>query len=273
MGRIADSPLGKAARYPDAYDPTLLYPVERAPQREALGLTGALPFDGVDRWTAWEASWLDASGLPRVAIARFAVPCTSPRMVESKSVKLWLVSLNNARFDTPEAFRAALVRDLGAATGATVDVDLDLPAAWPALQRGEVAGEAIDYTPPASFPAVPDPSFLRAAGAQVEETLATRTFRSVCPVTGQPDYACMTIRYRGAAIDRRGLLAYLIGYRHHPGFHEHCVESIFVDVLRECRPERLSVEARFTRRGGVDINPFRTSAPADVPRSKPTLRQ
>jgi 7-cyano-7-deazaguanine reductase len=273
VGRILDSPLGKATRYPDAYDPSLLYPIERAPQREALGLGGTLPFHGVDRWTAWETGWLDASDRPRSAIARFTVPCTSPRLVESKSVKLWLVSLNNARFDTPEEVRALLERDLSEAIGARVGFDLHLPARWAELTRGEIAGESIDDAMPNVLPAIPDPSLLRAGGATVEEALVSHAFRSVCPVTGQPDYACVTLRYRGAAIDRRALLGYLTGFRREPGFHEHCVERIFVDVQRECRPERLSVEARFTRRGGVDINPFRTSERDEAPRSGPTLRQ
>lgn len=273
MGTISDSPLGKAARYPEAYDATLLYPVERAPQREALGVVGEVPFHGADRWTAWELAWLDGSGRPCAGIARFSVPCTSRSVVESKSVKLWLVSLNNARFDGVDALRATLSRDLSGATGAGVDVDVALPDRWSSLARAEPDGASIDDVVPGAFPGVPDPSLLRSGGAPVDETLVTRAFRSLCPVTGQPDYATISIDYRGPAIDRAGLLAYLIGYRHHPGFHEHCVESIYMDVLRACGPQRLTVEARFTRRGGVDINPFRSSDPATDVRSSPTIRQ
>jgi 7-cyano-7-deazaguanine reductase len=273
MGTIPDSPLGKATRYPEVYDAGLLYPVERAPQRHALGLSGTLPFAGADCWTAWELAWLDGSGRPQVAIASFEVPCTSPRIVESKSVKLWLASLYNERFDSAATVRELLVRALCAATGATVDLRLDLPETWERYARRESDGEPLDDEVPATFPSFPDASLLRAGGANVDEALVSRTFRSVCPVTDQPDYACVTIRYRGRRIDRPALAAYLYGYRRHPGFHEHCVERIFVDVMRACVPDRLAVEARFTRRGGVDINPFRTSDATSASRVAPALRQ
>lgn len=273
MGTIPDSPLGKATRYPEAYDAGLLYPVERAPQRDALGLSESLPFAGADRWTAWELTWLDRSARPRVAIARFDVPCTSPRIVESKSVKLWLASLYNERFDSAAAVRELLAGALAKATGATVEVRLDLPGTWERYARREADGAPLDDELPVSFPLFPDASLLRAGGANADETLVSRTFRSVCPVTGQPDYACVTIDYRGPRIERPTLVAYLYGYRRHPGFHEHCVERIFVDLQRACAPDRLAIEARFTRRGGVDINPFRTSDAAFQSPDAPALRQ
>lgn len=273
MGSIPESPLGKATRYPDAYDPALLYPVERAPQREELGLREPLPFGGLDRWTAWEATWLDAGGRPRVAIVTFDVPCTSPRLVESKSVKLWLASLAHERLDGTEALHATLRRDLSRATGADVDVAVHLPPQWSRLHaRAMPAGIVVDDEASATLPARPDAELLRSGGNPVDETLVMQTFRSLCPVTGQPDYADIVIGYRGARIDRGSLLAYLIGFRQHPGFHEHCVERIFVDVDHACRPERLRVEARFTRRGGVDINPVRARGLPSTP-SVPTLRQ
>ena len=272
VGTIPDSPLGKATHYPEVYDAGLLYPVDRAPQRRELGLT-ALPFVGLDRWTAWELTWLDRMGRARSAIATFDVPCVSPRIVESKSVKLWLASLYNERFDADAMVRDLLLRDLSAATGATVDVELDLPATWSRYARREGGGASLDDESVVAFPSVPDASLLRSAGGPVDEALVSHTFRSVCPVTGQPDYACVTIRYRGARIDRSGLAAYLRGYRREPGFHEHCVERIFVDVKRACAPDRLAVEARFTRRGGLDINPFRTSDAGFGSPGEPTLRQ
>lgn len=273
MGSIPGSPLGKATHYPQAYDPALLYPVERAPQRAALGLAGALPFAGVDRWTAWEAGWLDAQGRARVAIATFDVPCTSPRIVESKSVKLWLASLNHATFADAGALRDAMARDLREATGADVLVAVHLPAQWAAATaRQPLSGSAIDDVLPSARPAAPDAALLACGKGVVEETLVTHAFRSVCPVTGQPDYAELRLAYRGAPLVREALAGYLAGYRQHPGFHEHCVERIFVDVAAACRPERLAVEARFTRRGGVDINPLRSTA-ADARPSPPTLRQ
>ncbi len=273
MGTIPDSPLGKAARPPQAYDPGLLYPVERAPQRDALGLRGPLPFDGNDRWTAWEATWLDALSRPRVAVAVFDVPCTSPRLVESKSVKLWLASLAHARFATEGEYAAALRRDLAAAVGAVVQVSLHLPGDWArALARREPEGAAIDDETPIALPDAPDAALLACAGERADEVLVMRAFRSVCPVTGQPDTAEVSIAYRGARLERSALYAYLLGFRQHPGFHEHCVERIFVDIDRACAPEALRVEARFARRGGVDINPLRQRGMTGGARA-PTLRQ
>ena len=259
MSVLSDSPLGHAARYPDAYDPGLLYAVDRASQRMLLGWGGALPFGGVDLWTAYELSWLDRIGKPRVAIATFSVPAESPRLVESKSVKLYLTGFNLTRFDSDSAVAEVLARDLSAATGATVDVamtPLDLERA-PAL--ADFSGTCIDGLPMLAADDNPAPDALTAAGGVRHETLYTRLFRSVCPVTGQPDYACVQVDYRGQAIDPAGLLRYLVSFRRHPGFHEHCVEQVFTDIWRRCGPERLSVYARFTRRGGIDINPYRSS--------------
>jgi 7-cyano-7-deazaguanine reductase len=273
LGTIPDSPLGKAARFPEAYDAGLLYPVERAPQRDALGLRGAPPFEGVDRWTAWEACWLDEQSRPRVAVATFAVPSTSPRLVESKSVKLWLASLGHVRFASADEFAATLRRDLSAATGADVSASVHLPVDWTrALARREPAGEAIDDATPVAMPDAPDAALLDCTGGHADETLLMRAFRSVCPVTGQPDMAEVAIAYRGPRIARAALYAYLLGFRRHPGFHEHCVERIFVDVDRACRPESLRVEARFARRGGVDINPLRSRGMTGGALA-PTLRQ
>jgi len=273
VGTIPGSPLGRATHYPDAYDPGLLYPVERAPQRDALGLAGDLPFRGADHWTAWEVAWLDAGRRPRAAVATFAVPCESPRIVESKSVKLWLASLNHAIFATVEDLRQALARDLARATGTRIEVAVDLPATWGRHARRELGGASLDDESLAAHPDAPDASLLRAAGPAVEETLVTHGFRSVCPVTAQPDYASIAIACRGPRLDPAALAAYLSGYRRHPGFHEHCVERIFVDVLRACGPEALRVEARFTRRGGVDINPVRATPGLPLAPSPPTFRQ
>lgn len=272
MGTIESSPLGRATHYPDHYDAGLLYPVERALQREALGITGAPPFGGNDRWRAWEVMWLDGEGRPRAAIATFDVPCTSPRIVESKSVKLWLASLNHARFDTPERLRETLSRDLSRGTGARIDVVLDLPDSWERHARREPIGEPIDDDLPIAMPAGPDSALLRTHPNSVDESLVSRTFRSVCPVTSQPDYACVSVCYRGLRIDRASLASYLGSYYNHPGFHEHCVERIFLDLLHACLPLRLTVEAQFTRRGGIDISPLRTNAQAQASAS-PTLRQ
>jgi 7-cyano-7-deazaguanine reductase len=273
MTDLATSPLGHATTYADAYDPALLFAVERAPLRAEIGLGATLPFRGVDTWTAYELSWLDPTGKPQVAIATFAVPAASPCIVESKSVKLYLTAFNLARFAAAADVAATIERDLARATGAPVAVTLTLPEAFAALPHAELAGESLDGLPLAGAGVAPDPGALAARGAEVAETLCTRLFRSVCPVTGQPDYASVQLRYRGAAIDRAGLLAYLVSFRRHAGFHEHCVERIFVDVWQRCRPAELAVLARFTRRGGVDINPYRTSGAEPAPANARTARQ
>lgn len=273
MSELSDSPLGRAARYPEQYDPGLLYAVDRQSQRELLGFEGALPFRGVDLWTAYELSWLDRTGKPQAAIATFAVPADSPRLVESKSVKLYLTGFNLTRFDSDAAVADTLARDIGAGVGATVDVTLlplDIERA-PAL--ADFPGICIDAWPVVHVDEVPAPDALAATGQLRDETLYSRLFRSVCPVTGQPDYACVQVGYRGAPIDPSGLLRYLVSFRRHPGFHEHCVERIFADIWRRCRPENLSVYARFTRRGGIDINPWRSSDARLPPVHVRTARQ
>jgi 7-cyano-7-deazaguanine reductase len=267
------SPLGRSAPLPERYDPSLLFPVERADARAAIGVGASLPFTGHDAWTAWELAWLDASGRPQVAVGRFEVPATSPRIVESKSVKLYLASLNHERIESREVCAATIARDLSQATGAEVRVALALPPAFGGLAREPADGASIDAAPLASIPDEPDPSRLTTTAWDGDETLHTSLFRSVCPVTGQPDYATVIVRYRGPRIERGPLLAYLAGFRRHPGFHESCVERIFVDLLAACRPNKLAVEARFTRRGGLDINPFRTNETTWRSRSAPDVRQ
>jgi 7-cyano-7-deazaguanine reductase len=270
---LAAAPLGHATDYPDTYDAGLLFAVPRAPQRRALGLGDVLPFAGAVLWTAFELTWLDRLGKPEIAIASFEVPASSPAIVESKSVKLYLGSFAQTRFADAAAVTAVIAGDLTAAVGAAVRVELLAPAKFGQLRIVELAGESLDALPVEIARYEIDPSTLLASGAAVAETLRTDLFRSLCPVTGQPDFASIAIAYRGPRIDRGGLLRYLVSYRSHAGFHEHCAERIFVDVMAACRCEALSVEARFTRRGGVDINPIRSSAAASLPRNVRTARQ
>jgi 7-cyano-7-deazaguanine reductase len=271
MTELADSPLGRAAKYPERHDPGLLFAIERAPQRALLGFGGPPPFGGVDLWTAYEASWLDAAGKPQVAIATFAVPADSPRLPESKSVKLYLAGLNLTRFASRSDVAGTLERDLGGAVGAAIDVTLTPPHGDGSLPQADLSGICIDALPIAVERYEPTPDALTAAGRVRSEALYTRLFRSVCPVTGQP--ACVQVDYRGTRIDRAGLLRYLVSFRRHPGFHEYCVERIFADVWRRCRPQALSVYARFTRRGGIDINPYRSSEGGGPPAHVRTARQ
>ena len=260
----SELPLGREVAYPRAYDPSLLFPIPRAQGRAALGLGGgALPFAGHDRWHAYELSWLDGRGKPVVETATFLVPADSPHLVESKSLKLYLNSLNRSRFDSRGEVRARIGADLSAAAGVPVTVDFGLPpvdagdGAMPgapvpvSLDGLDVACDEYD---------APNPALLSADdGEVVDEVLHSALLKSNCPVTGQPDWAGIRIAVRGPRIDRAGLLRYLVSFREHAGFHEQCVEQVFVDLVARCRPQALSVEARYTRRGGLDINPWRAT--------------
>lgn len=259
----ADSPLGKLSVYGDSYDPSLLFSMPRAEKRAELGLSGTLPFFGMDVWNAYELSWLNQRGKPQVAIASLLVPAETPNMVESKSVKLYLNSLNQTRIDSQEALVELLQNDLSAAVGAEIHIRLVSSKDFGKQVMGEFDGLLLDRLDIAVDRYEPDPSLLRAATEQspVEETLVSHLLRSNCPVTNQPDWASIQIRYSGPAIDQEGLLKYLIGFRQHQEFHEHCVERVFMDIQRQCQPSKLMVSARYTRRGGIDINPWRANFP------------
>lgn len=257
-------PLGREVAYPRAYDPALLFPIPRSQGRAALGLdAGALPFIGHDRWQAYELSWLDGRGRPVVETATFLVPAASPNLVESKSLKLYLNSLNSSRFDSPAEVQARITADLSAAAGVPVGVTFGLPP----VDAGD--GAQADAPAPVSLDALeidcdeydaPNPALLSADAAEVvDDVLHSALLKSNCPVTGQPDWASIRIACRGPRIDRAGLLRYLVSFREHAGFHEQCVEQVFVDIMARCRPQALSVEARYTRRGGLDINPWRAT--------------
>jgi len=253
----SDSVLGRHVDYPRQYDAGLLFPIARTLGRTPIGIDeDALPFVGIDRWHAYELSWLDARGKPRVATATISVPADSPNLVESKSLKLYLNAFNASRFAGDEAVRACIARDLSQAAGAEVDVAFGLPpidARAVTMSLDDLDIELDHYGPPHA-------GFLAGdAGVLVEETLSSALLKSNCPVTGQPDWARVIISYRGPRIGREGLLRYLVSFRDHAEFHEQCVERIFVDVLHHARPDALSVEARYTRRGGLDINPWRAT--------------
>jgi 7-cyano-7-deazaguanine reductase len=270
---LARSPLRHPGSHPDRYSASLLFVVPRAPQRAALGIADTLPFTGADVWTAYELTWLDTGGKPQVALATFEIPVASASIIESKSMKLYLGSFAQTPFAGMTEVSATIERDLSQACGVRVGVMLRGPASFATQSIRELAGESVDDLRVACDVYDVAPGFLAASGTVVSESLTSRLFRSVCPVTGQPDIASVQIVYRGPRIDREGLLRYLVSYRCHAGFHEHCVERIFVDVAARCRCEHLSVLARFTRRGGLDINPFRTNAGAVNPDNVRTARQ
>ncbi len=266
------SPLGRATPNRDHYDAALLFPLLRVLQREALGLTGDLPFTGVDIWTAYELTWLDRRGKPAIAIASFEVPCESPSIVESKSVKRYLGSFAQSRFDSEEHVRTTIARDIGGACGASVIVELSGPVSGAAAIT-PLPGVSLDGQSLSIDCYELDARLLASSAPSVAETLTTELFRSQCPVTGQPDFASVQLTYEGPRIDRAALLRYLVSYRRHAGFHEYCVERMFVDVMARCACVKLSVYARFTRRGVIDINPFRTNAGIPRPENRRTARQ
>ncbi|MDB5857398.1 MAG: 7-cyano-7-deazaguanine reductase [Ramlibacter sp.] len=281
MNSPDQSTLGKQTSYPDHYDPSQLYPMARAPKREEIGLAGALPFFGADLWTAFELSWLNTRGKPQVAIAHFTVPCETPNIIESKSLKLYLGSFSNSRFASADEVRDRLRADLseaawrGAETAATVGVRLVLPDAFERERVQELEGLSLDRLDIECSDYTPAPQRLRTVVGEppVQETLTSNLLKSNCLVTGQPDWGSIQVRYHGAAIAQEGLLQYLVSFRNHNEFHEQCVERIFMDVWRQCKPTKLSVYARYTRRGGLDINPLRTSHPMALPANLRTARQ
>lgn len=272
MSTPQQSPLGRDTVYPRHYDRRLLFAIDRAAQRQALRLADELPFTGEDIWTAYELSWLDGRGKPQVALATFRVPATSPSMIESKSLKLYLNGFALSRFDTAQTVRDVIAGDLSQACGEPVSVQLNVGDDMTSVTVADLEGGCIDGLPlDIDGRSGPDPALLSAqpAADDREQVLVSRLFRSNCPVTGQPDWADVQLRLRGALIDREGLLRYLVSFREHQGFHEQCVERMFLDIQQRCAPTALTVYARFTRRGGLDINPWRSNdahfpAPANI---------
>jgi 7-cyano-7-deazaguanine reductase len=269
------SPLGKPSSYTEQYDASLLFPIARKNAREQIGIGAMLPFFGTDIWNAYELSWLNARGKPQIAIATFFIPADSPNIVESKSFKLYLGSFAQTSFDSIETVRDTIKRDVSAACGSSVSLHLYPPAEFSKLAMDEFEGTSLDRLDLDTDVYLPDAGLLKAAldEAPVEETLFSNLLKSNCPVTGQPDWGSVQIHYVGPQIDQAGLLRYIISYRNHTGFHEQCVEKIFLDVLKVCQPVKLAVYARYTRRGGLDINPFRTNFNLPMPDNLRTARQ
>ena len=256
------SPLGKSSAYVATYSPHLLFPIPRAPKWAELGLTAAtLPYQGVDLWNCYELSWLLPSGKPVVAIGEFEIPADSPNIIESKSFKLYLNSLNQSVFESREALVEVMIGDLSAAAGKPVKVRL--------RTLDEVAAEGVAVLPGRCIDDLnvaiehydhPQPELLVCdAGHVVDETLHSHLLKSNCPVTGQPDWGSVVVEYRGAALQAESLLTYLVSFRQHADFHEQCVERIFLDLQRLLQPEKLTVYARYVRRGGLDITPYRST--------------
>jgi 7-cyano-7-deazaguanine reductase len=275
------SPLGKPAPYIDQYDASLLFPISRAGKRAEVGITGALPFLGADLWTAFELSWLNLRGKPQVALAHITVPCESTHIVESKSFKLYLNSFTNTRFTDAQEVRERIRADIseavwrGGVLQSTVGVKLLLPDMFDREPVHEIDGLSLDRLDVECTRYTPAPDLLKSNKdeAPVSEVLCSNLLKSNCLVTGQPDWASVQISYTGPQIEQEGLLQYLVSFRNHNEFHEQCVERIYMDIWTRCQPHKLAVYARYTRRGGLDINPFRTSYPQPLPANIRTARQ
>ncbi len=256
--------LGKQSVYFQTYTPSLLEPIPRAISRASLGIhpTSPLPFHGADIWNAYEISWLDDKGKPVVAVGECRVDCGSPNLIESKSFKLYLTSFSQSRFKHIEMVRDTISRDLTAAAGMPVHMILSPLADAQGSLYTSLPGVSLDNLDIACEP-TDDASLLHTHnGAMVKETLTSDLLKSNCPVTGQPDWGSVQIQYTGQKIDHAALLRYIIHFHHEQEFHEHCVEKMFVDILARCQPTSLTVYARYTRRGGLDINPYRSTEKA-----------
>lgn len=254
--------LGKKTAYHDQYDASLLQPVPRSLNRDPLGIyANALPFHGADIWTLYELSWLNQRGLPQVAIGSISVNATSENLIESKSFKLYLNSFNQTRFETWENVRSVLQNDLSRCANGEVDVTLHklndfshqpiLPFQGQCIDEQDITIEQYEF----------NRDYLTSCTQEevVEETLVSHLLKSNCLITNQPDWGSVQIHYSGPKINQEALLRYLVSFRHHNEFHEQCVERIFNDIMQLCKPEKLSVYARYTRRGGLDINPWRSN--------------
>ena len=260
-----DLPLGKRVAFPRRRSPSVLRGVDRAPARAAIGVGERLPFAGEDVWNGYELSWLAPSGLPRIGVVTVRVPCDSPRIVESKSLKLYLGGFAQTTFAQASDLRAVVASDLTGVAGAEVAVAISAPAEVAAI--GDFHGFCLDALEPRIAHYEITPELLTGArlGACGTDAVYTHLFRSVCPLTGQPDHGSVYMAWRGRLLRRAGLLAYLVSYRTSAGFHEDTVERIFADLLRATAAKELLVEGRFLRRGGIDINPWRATSPRPPP--------
>ncbi len=281
MNQPEQSQLGKNSAYIDQYDASLLFPIPRVVKRDELGIQGAPIFFGADLWTAFELSWLNLKGKPQVAIAHIMVPAESTHIIESKSFKLYLNSFNATRFVDVQAVRDCMREDLdqalwhGGSIMARCGVKIILPEGFDKEPLHELDGLNLDRMDIECTHYQPAPHLLTAQHeeAPVTETFVSHLLKSNCLVTGQPDWGSVQIAYSGAQIDQAGLLQYIVSFRDHNEFHEQCVERMFMDIWTRCKPLKLSVYARYTRRGGLDINPWRTSHPQTPPPNIRTARQ
>lgn len=258
--QIKNSPLGKHSTYIDKYDKSLLFTLPRKDKRHEINISATPPFTGYDIWNAYEVSWLNMKGKPCVALAEFIIPCESKNIIESKSLKLYLNSFNNTKFISTKIVQETLSNDISQAVGSKdVEIRLAEPTAAKIILQNNFTGQNIDKIDITCDNYYPDKQILTTEEERVEETLCSNLLKSNCPVTGQPDWASLLIHYCGKKLNHANLLKYIVSFRNHAEFHEHCVEKIFMDIMRKCNPKNLTIYARYTRRGGIDINPLRTN--------------
>jgi 7-cyano-7-deazaguanine reductase len=267
--------LGQKTDYANQYDPSLLQPVPRSLNRDDLKLGDELPFQGCDIWTLYELSWLNEKGLPQVAVGEVSIPATSANLIESKSFKLYLNSFNQTRFSDWDQVEKTLIQDLSACAGEEVTVTVRSVVDYTDSVIVTMAGECIDEQDIEITSYDFDDALLANAieDKLVEESLHSHLLKSNCLITNQPDWGSVEIRYRGQKINREALLRYIVSFREHNEFHEQCVERIFTDIMKYCQPESLTVYARYTRRGGLDINPYRSNVDAQPNHNQRMARQ
>lgn len=270
---VVQSELGKKSEYISTYDPSRLFPISRDGKRQEIGIDPQNPpFNGFDCWNHYEVSWLNPKGKPMIALAQIIYDCKTPKIIESKSLKLYFNSLNNSQFDNAKALETIIASDLATAIEAPVRVTLySIEESMPIYQLQSLQGESIDELDISCSIYQVEPSYLSIQDEFVEETLYSNLLKSNCLVTNQPDWGSVEIAYRGKKINREGLLKYLVSFRNHNEFHEQCIERIFVDIMSCCKPESLTVYGRYTRRGGLDINPWRSTEKASISPINPRL--
>lgn len=272
---MAENPLGEQVSHPTKYSPDILYPIARWASRSLLDIDKKLLMYGIDHWQAYELSWLDKSGKPQVGIGEFFFNCESENIVESKSLKLYLNSLNQERFENVDELRGVLEKDLSATSQSEVKIEICALDEVEGSFTGIRAGKSLDEHPLGNYSEPADANLLRVDDFEVDdEQLYSDLFRSNCPVTGQPDWASVEIRYTGKKIDESSLLTYLVSFRTHQGYHEECAERAFRDIMLQCQPAELRIAMNFLRRGGLDINVYRSSVPVNSDSvSNRTVRQ
>lgn len=271
---LQNVPLGQKSAYIAEYDPSLLFAIPRDNKRAEINIPTPLPFYGDDIWNAYELSWLNMLGKPIVAIAKFIIPCTSKNIIESKSFKLYLNSFNNSHFDSVETVKKTIENDLTNYLESNLTITLTELHSDLNISIKSLPGECIDNLNVSCDTYTIHPDFLHCNnGTNTSETLYSNLLKSNCLVTSQPDWGSISVEYKGKAINKEGLLKYIISFRNHNEFHEQCVERIFMDILQRCQPQSLTVYARYTRRGGLDINPVRSTNPYIKPINQRLIRQ